>query len=149
MMKKLTALLIGSVLLSGCANNVPLKKQTQSGKPEGIYTNTTKEAIRDLLVAYCNEKGFMVVESSTSSVLCSKETEGGSAILTQLMIGNSYSTTPIGKIRFTIGSVNDSIKVWADMWVETQMAMGQMRQMPITDNKSRNAVQEKLDSLRP
>ncbi|NHB94445.1 hypothetical protein C5469_20830 [Photorhabdus cinerea] len=148
-MKKLTALLIGSVLLSGCANNVPLKKQTQSGKPEGIYTNTTKEAIRDLLVAYCNEKGFMVVESSTSSVLCSKETEGGSAILTQLMIGNSYSTTPIGKIRFTIGSVNDSIKVWADMWVETQMAMGQMRQMPITDNKSRNAVQEKLDSLRP
>ncbi|MCW7764323.1 hypothetical protein [Photorhabdus luminescens] len=148
-MKRLAVLLIGSALLSGCANNIPLKKQTQSGKPEGVYTNTTKEAVRDSLVAYCNEKGFMVVESSASSVLCSKETEGGSAILTQLMIGNSYSTTPVGKIRFTIGSVNNSIKVWADMWVETQMAMGQMRQMPITDNKSRNAVQEKLDSLRP
>ncbi|OCQ53548.1 hypothetical protein Ppb6_01174 [Photorhabdus australis subsp. thailandensis] len=148
-MKRLAILLMGSVLLSGCTNNVPLNKQTQSGKPEGMYTNTTKEAVRDSLVAYCNEKRFMVVESSTSSVLCSKETEGGSAILTQLMIGNSYSTTPVGKIRFTIGSIGNSIKVWADMWVETQMAMGQMRQMPITDNKSRNAVQEKLDSLRP
>ncbi|MGK3451465.1 hypothetical protein, partial [Escherichia coli] len=42
-------------------------------------------------------------------------------------IGNAYSTTPVSKVRFTIAQLNNDTKVWADMWMETQMAMGQVQ----------------------
>lgn len=35
------------------------------------------------------------------------------------------------------------------MWMETQMAMGQVQQMAITDNASKNTIQQRLDELKP
>lgn len=136
------------VILSGCANQEPLHKQTASGKPEGIYSGVSKVAVKDSLVRFCNNNGFMVYESNDSSVICGKQREGGSAVLTQALIGNSYSTTPVDKVRFTIASEEKNTKVWADMWVETQMAMGQTQQMPLTDNQSKNFIQYVLDNIK-
>ncbi|WP_249531107.1 hypothetical protein [Escherichia coli] len=87
--------------------------------------------------------------SDNSSVICGKELEGGSAVFGQMLIGNAYSTTPVSKVRFTIAQVNNDTKVWADMWMETQMAMGQVQQMAITDNASKNTIQQRLDELKP
>ena len=84
-----------------------------------------------------------------SSVICGKELEGGSAVFGQMLIGNAYSTTPVSKVKFTIAQVNNDTKVWADMWMETQMAMGQVQQMAITDNASKNTIQQRLDELKP
>ncbi|HGF6339010.1 TPA: hypothetical protein ACF2WD_005070 [Escherichia coli] len=56
---------------------------------------------------------------------------------------------PVSKVRFTIAQVNNDTKVWADMWMETQMAMGQVQQMAITDNASKNTIQQRLDELKP
>ncbi|CDH22092.1 conserved exported hypothetical protein [Xenorhabdus bovienii str. kraussei Quebec] len=148
-MRKIIIGLLAVVVLSGCTNQEALKKKTQSGKPEGVYENTTKAAVRDALTSYCNERGFMVVEATESTVLCSKETEGMGAVMAQMAIGNTYSTTPVGKLRFSIGEVNEKVKVWADTWMETQMAMGQINQMKINDNASINALQDRLDNLNP
>ncbi|HGJ5878780.1 MAG TPA: hypothetical protein ACHBZ9_06860 [Arsenophonus nasoniae] len=137
------------ILLSGCANQEPLKKKTQSGKPEGTYQNTTKSDVKDSLSEYCNNKGLIVMESTDSIVICSKETEGMHSILSQMVLGNSYSTTPVAKIKFSIGEVGGSVKVWSDAWIETQMAMGQIKQMVIKDNSTINDLQNILDNLKP
>ncbi len=137
------------LVLVGCADQQPLAKPTVSGKPEGFYQNTTKEKVKDALVNYCNNKGLMVFSAETSSVVCGKQQEGGNAVLTQALIGNAYSSTPVAKVRFTISQLNNDVKVWADMWVETQMAMGKMQQMPDTSNQAKNTIQQRLDELKP
>lgn len=148
-MKELLLGLVVASLLSGCASQPPLKKVTNSGKPEGEYANTTKTLVMDALTSYCNDGGFMVLEATESNVLCSKETDGMEAFMAQMAIGNAYSTTPVGKLRFSIGEIGGKVKVWADAWIETQMPMGQVNQMKITDNASINALQERLDNLKP
>ncbi|MEM8445423.1 hypothetical protein Q4R95_19020, partial [Morganella morganii] len=117
--------------------------------PEGVYKNTTPEKVRNALIFYCNEKGLMVLQADTGSVICGKQQSGGAAILSQFAIGNSYSTAPMSKVRFTVSPINDDVKVWADMWVETQMATGQVQQMSVTDNASKNVIQQRLDELKP
>ncbi|HEF0021979.1 TPA: hypothetical protein R8G79_000901 [Citrobacter amalonaticus] len=149
MNKKILAVLASISLTSGCAGQEALKKQTQSGKPEGYYHNTTKEKVRDALVSYCNNQGLMVFSSDNSAVICGKEQTGGGAILSQALLGNAYSTTPVAKVRFTISQLSDDVKVWADMWIETQMAMGQMQQAQVTSNEAKNTIQDRLDNLRP
>ncbi len=91
----------------------------------------------------------MFFNADSSSVICGKQQEGGNAVLTQALIGNAYSTPPVSRVRFTISQLNNDVKVWADMWVETQMAMGQMQQMPDTSNQARNVIQQRLDELKP
>lgn len=147
-MRKISALFL-MLILNGCANQPSLLKDTASGKPEGIYQSTTKEKVKDALVNYRNNKGLMFFNADSSSVICGKQQEGGNAVLTQALIGNAYSTPPVSRVRFTISQLNNDVKVWADMWVETQMAMGQMQQMPDTSNQARNVIQQRLDELKP
>lgn len=146
-LKKMLIIALGAALLSGCAQ-VERIKQTKSGKPEGFYPNQTKEKVSGALVATCNEKGLIVYDAKPEVVICGKELEGGAALLTQATIGNAYSTPPIAKIRYTISQINSDVKVWADMWTETQMAMGQVNSMNIQDNQSFNSVQRLLDGLK-
>ncbi|QEM94366.1 hypothetical protein FEI17_27350 (plasmid) [Kosakonia radicincitans] len=68
--------------------------------------------------------------------------------MTQVLIGNSYSTPPIAVLHYTIGQQPDGVKVWADMWVETQMPGGQVNTMPANDNHTRNILQDGLDGLK-
>ncbi|BDH46382.1 hypothetical protein TUM12370_24260 [Salmonella enterica subsp. enterica serovar Choleraesuis] len=148
-MKKLVILGLTALTLVGCAGQPKLLKETQSGKPEGFYASTTKEKVKDALINYCNGRGLTIYGADNSTVVCGKEQQGGSAVFTQALIGNAYSTTPVSKVRFTIAQINNDVKVWADMWVETQMAMGQVQQMPITSNDAKNTIQQRLDSIRP
>ncbi|HBM2815714.1 TPA: hypothetical protein LU109_003626 [Enterobacter hormaechei subsp. xiangfangensis] len=141
-------ILVVPALLSACAAQVPLKKVTQSGKPEGVYHNVTKAQVRDALVNRCNNKGSTILSSDESSVVCAKTLDGSSAFMTQLLIGNSYSTPPQGKIRFSIAQLQSDVKVWADMWVETQMPGGQVNTMPAEDNATKNNIQAGLDDLK-
>ncbi|QCT21742.1 hypothetical protein FEM41_19840 [Jejubacter calystegiae] len=148
-MKKLAIIGFAALVLSGCANQPKLIKETQSGKPEGFYTSTTKEKVKDALINYCNNQGLTIYGADNSSVICGREQQGGSAIFTQALIGNAYSTTPVSKVRFTISQINNDVKVWADMWVETQMAMGQVQQMQVTSNDVKNIIQQRLDAIKP
>lgn len=80
-MNKITVLLLSATIISGCTSSVPLIKKTQSGKPEGVYQNTTKDKVKDALVNYCNSRGLIIYNADNSSVICGKELEGGSAVL--------------------------------------------------------------------
>lgn len=139
-------LIIFVFLLSACVSQEPLIKQTESGKSEGNYPGKTKEQVKDALVARCARFGNMVFESSDSSVICGKQSD---SVLAQMAVGNAYSTPATFKVKFTIAKINDAVKVWADMWIESQMPGGQLNQMPVSDNNDRNMVQKALDNLNP
>jgi len=89
----------------------------------------------------------MVIESTPNQVLCGKTLTGSDAFLAQMAIGNSYSTTPQRKIRFTIYKMGDDVKVTAQQWVETQMAFGQVQTQELKTNNQINDVQNFLLSL--
>ncbi len=73
--------------------------------------------------------------------------KGSDAVLAQMAIGNSYSTTPQRKIRFTIYKIENDIKVVAQEWIESQMAFGQINIQELKSNNQRNSVQNFLFSL--
>ena len=65
-MNKMTVLLLSATIISGCTSSVPLIKKTQSGKPEGVYQNTTKDKVKDALVNYCNSRGLIITTRITA-----------------------------------------------------------------------------------
>lgn len=138
--------LSSALILSGCANQESLKKQTASGKPEAEYPGKTKEQVKDALLNYCNGKGLTVFESTDSLVVCGKAAD---SVMAQMLVGNAYSTEAMAKIRFTIASVNNTPKVWSDMWLESQMPGGQINQLQSKNVKDINSVQNMLDNLNP
>lgn len=143
-MKKIIGVALFSLFVSACASNMPLNKVTMSGKPEAEYKGKTVDQVKNALVVTCNNKGFMVYHADKTSVICGKETN---STMAQILIGNAYSTPVVAKVRYTIANINKTPKVWADMWIETQMVGGQINQMPLKSNEDKNAVQKNLDEL--
>lgn len=134
-------------LLLACATDTPLVKETASGLAEESYDNVTSEEVRGQIMEACLNRGMPVTDSSTNHVICGHRMRGAEAFVAQLLIGNSYSTTPERRIRFTIFTVGDRVRVTAGAWMETQMAFGQMRRVELDHNTTRNNLQTFLASL--
>ena len=146
-MNKLFAIAALVVALSGCAPEQALIKQTSSGYPEGVFANTNIDAVRSLLIEGCSSRGILVQEASGNQVVCGKTMTGGDAVLAQMLVGNSYSTTPERKIRFVIYQVGADVRVTAQQWIESQMAFGQVRRQELSANNQRNDIQQFLFNL--
>lgn len=144
-MKKLLLIGIMATFLSGCAQEPQLLKQTASGKAESEYPNNTPEQVMDAIVQRCNERGFVIEDQSKNYVICSKQMEGAQSMLTQIAIGNAYSTTPQVKVRYSVSKFKSGAKAWAESWAETQMAFGQIQRAPLNNNSVRNELQSVLD----
>lgn len=145
-MKKLFAI-VCVLLLSGCVAQQPRIKETNSGYPEAIFAKSSLAKVRNKLIEVCDTHGIPVLDSNENSVTCGKEMTGSDAVLGQMLIGNSYSTTPIQKIKFTLYQVSKGVKVSARQWFETQMAFGQMQQQEMNGNNQFNSVQNMLTSI--
>lgn len=146
-MKKLLVVLVAATVMAACAPQQALVKQTASGYPEGLFENTDIESVRSKLIEGCSSRGIFVQEATANQVVCGKTMEGGDAILAQMLVGNSYSTTPEQKVRFVIYQSGPNVKVTAQQWVESQMAFGQMRRQELTGNNQKNDLQRFLFSL--
>lgn len=134
------------MILTGCQTVAPIAS-TPSGKPEAIFTSTSAEDISGRIASACMSQGLMVFDQSNYQVLCGKTMTGGDSVMAQLLIGNSYSTTPEQKIRFAIANTGSGIRVQASQWIETQMAFGQMRRQELNGGKHFNDVQNFLYSI--
>ena len=136
-----------TLTLAGCAAQTQLVKETKSGYPEETVVRTTLEEVRSRLFEGCGADGLMVQEAATNQVVCGRTMTGMRAAAMQLLIGNSYSTTPVEKIRFTAYQVGPNVKVTAQGWVETQMAFGQVKTVEMDSNSNRNYIQAMLTRL--
>lgn len=135
------------MLLSACVSDQALIKPTSSGYAEGVFKNETLDSVKNKLIGACSKGGAMIEEVSDNLVVCSKVMDGTKALFAQALIGNSSSTRPIGKIRFVMYSENSVVNVTADQWIETQMALGQVRRVELNSHASQNALQTILDKL--
>lgn len=143
------ALLVVTVLiaLGGCVAQPPLVKQTASGRPEGIFVGFTLDQARSRVIEACSTRGLSVYDSNANSVVCGKALTGQKAVLAQMLVGNSYSTTPEDKIRFILFQSGSDVKINAEEWIETQMALGQVRREPLSNNNQQNGLQEFLFAI--
>ncbi|MFW8594952.1 hypothetical protein [Cribrihabitans neustonicus] len=143
-MKKVLAAMFSAIALAGCAEPVERMVQTPSGRPEVSFASKSAASVSEKLTAMCAQKGWLIQKSSPQEVVCGGTMQGGGAVMTQLLIGNSYSTTPEQYARFTIYPVNGQTRVQLHQWVETQMAFGQVKKLEINGNAQFNNAMKAL-----
>lgn len=114
--------------------------------PTDAYFAEEPNAVSARLADMCMDRQYLVVEQDEHHVLCSKETSGLKGILAQVLIGNAYSTTPVIKMRFALARGRANTRVQASGWIETQMAFGQMRQIPLDGRKQQGELMAALIS---
>lgn len=132
------------VMLVGCATT---RLATPSGGPEAMFYHMTLDEVKGRIADGCSRSGIHVLDMGASHVLVGKQLDGGDAMLAQLLIGNSYSTTPWRKVHFAIFPAGKGFKVTARQWTETQMVGGQMRTVEMTAEKHLKEMQQFLWSI--
>lgn len=140
------ALLTVAILSACTAGELPMT-QTPSGRPEVTFPTRNLALVSEKLVGLCAQKGILVQKSEMNEVICGGTMEGGSAILAQMMIGNSYSTTPSQLVRFTIFPYQSGTRVQAYQWIETQMAFGQVNRSEMNSASQFNSIMQALISV--
>ena len=139
-MSKSPRLLLGSaVFISTSAATAP--------PPAQAYFQAAPQEIGARLSGVCMDAGMTVTAADSMQVLCAKEVSGFKGILTQVLIGNSYSTTPIQYARFQLVPWNNGTRIQVSEWVETQMAFGQVRRVPLNGKKQTNSMLQALYNL--
>ena len=138
--------ILSILALSACETVQPIKT-TASGRPEAIFYGETAESVSNKIATGCMNKGLLIKDTSSSMVVCGKTMEGGEAVFAQMLVGNSYSTTPEHNIRFSIVQINDDVKVVAYQWIESQMAFGQINRQELNSGKQFNDVQGFLNFI--
>ena len=147
MIKQLSLALVAVSVLTGCPKQESLIRQTTSGYPEGVFKNTSLEDAKGKIINGCVNGGLIVTETTQNHVVCEKTMTGGDAIFAQMLIGNSYSTTPVRKVRFVVFQMNKDVKITAQQYIQSQMAFGQIRTQELNGNNHRNDIQRFLYSL--
>jgi RsiW-degrading membrane proteinase PrsW (M82 family) len=132
------------VLLSGCVST----PKTSSGKPEVVIATQDVSGVKNLLVGAMVQRGFAVRDDSAYRISFTKALEGMNAVMTQMAIGNSYSTTPEIEVAYTITATANGVYVVGSATASTQMAFGQIQKMDRTQGKGFLQIQQILDQVK-
>lgn len=146
-MKHLISCVVLAFLTSGCVQQETLIKPTTSGYPERLFRNANVEEVKAKIMDDCASRGLIISETTSNHVVCEKTMEGGDAVLAQLLVGNSYSTTPLRKVRFVAYRSGNDVKVTAQEWIQSRMAMGQVRTQELKSSNQVNSTQSFLFSM--
>ncbi|MCO1336818.1 hypothetical protein MO867_21045 [Microbulbifer sp. OS29] len=146
---KLKQLIFAMILssLTACSANPSLLKSTQSGMAEGTFVEASLVEVKNMLIKSCTQRGRLIREASDHLVICSKQLNGAENILAHALIGNSYSTPPESVAQFTLYQSGRDVNVVGSMWLETKMALGQVRKVPLDSPKHVNTIQQALFDL--
>jgi len=112
--------------------------------PQYVYFAEAPADALGKIAGRCMDRNFTVKESDDRHVVCMQTMSGLKGALTQVLIGNSYSTTPTNNIRFQAIAVPGGSRVQFSQWIETQMAFGQIQRVEMDGRKQ---IQQMLDSL--
>ena len=86
----------------------------------------------------CMDRGWMVTNQINNQVVCEVPMGVWQSALTQLAIGNSYSTPPKQFVRVSLAQMGEHTR--AQVWAETQMAFGQMQHHQYQDDNTYNSM---------
>lgn len=135
-----TALVGGLALSMTATMAMAFEKQanTPSGRPEMVYAYTPLETAVGQVASGCMDAGWVVTSQSTNQVVCEVPMGIWQSALTQMLIGNSYSTTPKQFVRVSLTQVGDHTRAQTQSWAETQMVFGQVQQQAFNDDATYN-----------
>lgn len=119
--------------LAGCATTEPLAYSSPSGRPDVIFYGQSQQQVVGKLSSLCMDHGHVLTEASPFQVVCKGELSAFQAAMIQMLMTNSYATTPELYYRFTLAQVGPDVRVQAYEWVESTMAFGQKRTTEITN----------------
>lgn len=119
---------------------------TPSGLTEAFF-DLPVVATSDKIANGCFDMGWTMVSSSTTTVVCEAQMGTLQSVLSQLFLGNQYSTPPKQYIRFNLAGVGPSTRVQATGWIETQMAFGQTRTEEMSSAHYHNNVMNLFSAL--
>ena len=123
-------------LLSGCAMPPKRVAETSSGRPEVTINTTDLDLVKSEIINQMQSGNFFLQDDSKYRLLFTKEMEGGQAVMAQMLVGNSYSTTPVAEIAFNLSKQGNSIKVIEFSSFSTQMAFGQVNRQDMKGNNA-------------
>lgn len=136
---------ITSLSIAACATGAPVN--TPSGWPEAMFDTNDRSEVLDVIANGCADRGYMVTTQTSSHVMCERTMDGLEGVFAQALIGNSYSTTPQMKVRFSTLPTGDQIRVQAQPWIETQMAFGQINREDMRSGQAGRDLQVFLNDL--
>ncbi|MDX5984677.1 hypothetical protein [Sphingomonas echinoides] len=137
------AALISAVLMSGISFEV----QAADRGPVQVWFTGEPAEVSDKLANLCADRQAAVVEQDEHHVLCQREVSGAKGIFAQVLLGNSYSTSPQLNIRFALLRDRKSVRVQASQWIELQMAGGQTRRTPLNNREQEDQLLNLLVGL--
>lgn len=138
---------IAAVAALAACEQVDKVAETPTGRPEVSFSTKDVQSVTNKIPGICSQVGLMVQSVSSNEVICGGTMSGGQAVMTQLAIGNSYSTTPEQHVRFTTFPVGNETRVQAYRWAETVMPFGQVRKLEITSHESFNEIMKAMMSV--
>jgi PDZ domain len=142
LMRKKTVFL-GAVLAlvaSPAIGKQPGKILTPSGLPDMHFVSSTSSDVSSKLANKCMDGGLNIVTTTPTEVVCQVKMDDVSSVLTQALMGNSYSTSPEQFIKFNLLQSGSDVRVQGSGWVELQMALGQTRRQPTTSDEVHNSL---------
>jgi len=137
--------LMMALILTACATSTPIN--TPSGWPEALFDTDNKPEVLDRIASGCADRGLYVTSQTGTHVMCERTMDDLGGVFAQALLGNSYSTTPQMKVRFSAFQTGDKVRVQAHPWVETQMALGQIQRADIRTGKTASDIQTFLNDL--
>lgn len=124
-------LLIAATALGVCAQGIfaqGMKYQLPSGIAEAGFPEEKAEEVAGKIASVCMDRTWAVISQTPNQVVCEFKLTRLEAAFAHVFLGNRYSSDPRGFVRFSITQIGAGSRAQAVPWIETQMAMGQMRQ---------------------
>lgn len=115
--------------------------------PVSVWFDKPVEEVSAILGNLCADRNGIVIEQDNYHLLCSRTENGFKGALAQALLGNSSSTTPEVKVRFSFIRQPNSVRVVASQWIETQMAFGQVRRSELNGRRNNQNMIDMLTGL--
>lgn len=115
-----------------------------SGRTEMVFAWTNPTDAANAVSSTCMDAGWMIVSNSGNQVVCEVPMGMWQSALTQMLLGNRYSTTPRSFARFSMSQIGEHTRAQAMYWAETQMAFGQVQQHQYSDGDTHNNLSDFL-----
>lgn len=145
-----TLILILTAVLIGCAT-----PPQNPGNPEVVILSTNWQAIKQNIIDRNLRMGWMLEQETESLLLFTKvdESRSQASVLTQVLLGNSSSTSLMYEARYVLAQTASGIRVVASGAMSTQMPGGQVNRQSITgsrfDEMQNQLIKVKTEVERP
>lgn len=133
-MKNLLCAIFVIPLLFGCAAGPKRIATTTTGRPEVVVNSLDIDLIKSTAINELAKYSFMLEDDSSYSMFFTRTMTGSQAIFSQLLIGNSHSSTPKAEIRLNTTKQTNTVRLIAYISMSTQMPLGKINRQDMNSN---------------